>query len=45
MDPLAAEAILEFADDLRSARAAADEWAEANGVGQPWEAAEAEDVA
>jgi hypothetical protein len=28
MDPLVAEAVLEFGDDLRSARAAAEEWAE-----------------
>lgn len=45
MDPLVAEAILEFGDDLRSARAAAEEWAESKGLGQPWDAAEAEDEA
>lgn len=43
MDPLVAEAILEFADDLRSARAAADEWAEVNGLVQPWEPPREED--
>jgi hypothetical protein len=36
MDPLVAEAVLEFGDDLRSARAAADEWAESNGLVHPW---------
>jgi hypothetical protein len=32
MDPLVAEAVLEFGDDLRSARAAADEWADTRGL-------------
>jgi hypothetical protein len=32
MDPLGAEAILESGDNLRSARAAVDEWAETNGL-------------
>ncbi|HZG41715.1 MAG TPA: hypothetical protein VEY93_02050 [Longimicrobium sp.] len=32
MDPLVAEAVLEFGDDLRSARAAADEWAMSKGI-------------
>ena len=41
MDPLVAEAVLEFGDDLRSARAAADAWAVGKGLGHPWEAAEA----
>jgi hypothetical protein len=45
MDPLVAEAVLEFGDDLRSARAAADEWAEAKGLVHPWDAAEAENAA
>jgi hypothetical protein len=43
MDPLVAEAILEFAADLRSARAAADEWAETKGLVHHWEQAEAEE--
>lgn len=32
MDPLVAEAVLEFADDLRSARTAADRWARTHGL-------------
>lgn len=32
MDPLVAEAVLEFGDDLRNARAAADEWAMSKGI-------------
>jgi hypothetical protein len=32
MDPLVAEAVLKFGDDLRSARAAADEWAVSKGI-------------
>jgi hypothetical protein len=32
MDPLVAEAVLEFGDDLRSACAAAEEWAAAKGI-------------
>ncbi|HEX8317747.1 hypothetical protein [Longimicrobium sp.] len=32
MDPLVAEAVLEFGDDLRSARAAAEEWATSKGI-------------
>ena len=43
MDPLVAEAILEFGDDLRSARAAAEEWAETNGLAHHWESAGGED--
>ena len=43
MDPLVAEAVLEFGDDLRSARAAADEWAETKGLVHNWELAEAEE--
>ena len=38
MDPLVAEAVLEFADDLRSARTAADTWARTRGLGPPDEA-------
>jgi hypothetical protein len=45
MDPLVAEAILEFGDDLRSARAAAEEWAAGKGLGQRWERAEEEEAA
>jgi hypothetical protein len=45
MDPLVAEAVLEFGDDLRSARAAADEWAEANGLVHPWILVEADEAA
>ena len=32
MDPQVAEAVLEFADDLRTARAASDAWAETKGL-------------
>ena len=32
MDPQVAEAVLEFADDLRTARAASGAWAETNGL-------------
>jgi hypothetical protein len=45
MDPLVAEAVLEFGDDLRNARAAADEWAEANGLVNPCDAAEVDEAA
>jgi hypothetical protein len=45
MDPLVAEAVLEFGDDLRSARAAAEEWAESKGLGQRWGRAEEEGAA
>jgi hypothetical protein len=43
MDPLVAEAVLEFEDDLRSARTAADEWAETKGLVHDWGQAEAEE--
>jgi hypothetical protein len=36
MDPLVAEAVVEFGDDLRSARAAADEWAAGTGLASSW---------
>jgi hypothetical protein len=42
-DPLVAEAVLEFGDDLRSARAAADEWAEIKGLALHRESAGGED--
>ena len=32
MDPQVAEAVLEFADDLRTARAASGAWAETKGL-------------
>jgi hypothetical protein len=32
MDPQVAEAVLEFADDLRTARAASGAWAASNGL-------------
>jgi hypothetical protein len=32
MDPQVAEAVLEFADDLRTARAASGAWAETRGL-------------
>jgi hypothetical protein len=35
MDPLVAEGVLEFADDLRTALAASDAWAETKGLGPP----------
>jgi hypothetical protein len=35
MDPLVAEAVLEFADDLRSARTAANAWARTRGLITP----------
>jgi hypothetical protein len=34
MDPRVADAVLEFADDLRTARAASDAWAKARGLMQ-----------
>ncbi len=45
MDPQVAEAVLEFADDLRTARAASGAWAETNRLIHPWEAADGEDDA
>lgn len=35
MDPLVAEAVLEFGDDLRSARTAANAWARTRGLLPP----------
>jgi hypothetical protein len=35
MDPLVAEAVLEFGDDLRSARTAANAWARTHGLLPP----------
>jgi hypothetical protein len=43
MDPLVAEAVVEFGDDLRNARAAADEWTEIKGLVHHCEAADSED--
>jgi hypothetical protein len=45
MDPLVAEAVLEFAGDLRTALAASDAWAETHGHGYPWHPADHEDAA
>jgi hypothetical protein len=45
MDPQVAEAVLEFADDLRTARAASGAWAETKGLIQHWELADSEDDA
>jgi len=42
MDPLVAEAVLEFGDALRSARAAAEEWAETEGLVHLGDAADSE---
>jgi hypothetical protein len=39
VEPLVAEAVLEFADDLRTARAASGTWAETRGLAQHWEPA------
>lgn len=36
MDPQVAEAVLEFADDLRTALAASNEWARVKGLGLAW---------
>lgn len=33
MEPLVAEAVLEFGDDLRQAAAASSAWAQSNGIG------------
>lgn len=45
MDPLVAEAVLEFGDDLRCARAAADAWAETKGLVHDCESADREEAA
>jgi len=45
MDPQVAEAVLEFADDLRTARDASGAWAETKGLAQPREMADGEDDA
>jgi hypothetical protein len=45
MDPQVAEAVLEFADDLRTARAASGAWAETKGLVHPSEPADSEDDA
>jgi len=45
MDPQVAEAVLEFADDLRTARAASGAWAETKGLGHHREPADSEDDA
>jgi hypothetical protein len=43
MDPQVAEAVLEFADDLRTARAASGAWADTKGLAHPWEPADSEE--
>jgi hypothetical protein len=43
MDPQVAEAVLEFADDLRTARAASGAWAETKGLVHHPEPADSED--
>jgi hypothetical protein len=43
MDPQVAEAVLEFADDLRTARAASSVWAETKGLVHQRESANGED--
>lgn len=43
MDPQVAEAVLEFADDLRTALAATDTWAETKGLVQQWDQADREE--
>ena len=45
IDPLVAEAVLEFADDLRTARATSDAWAETKGLVHHWQPADGEDDA
>ena len=45
MDPQVAEAVLEFADDLRTARAASGAWAEEKGLVQHGDLADSEDDA
>ena len=42
MDPQVAEAVLEFADDLRTARAASGTWAETRGLVHPRNPADSE---
>ena len=41
MDPRVADAVLEFADALRTARAASDAWAETNGLVHRWKPVQA----
>ena len=45
MHPLVAEAVLEFADDLRTALAASGAWAESNGLVHRLEPTDSEDDA
>ena len=45
MDPRVADAVLEFGDDLRTARAATDAWAESKGLVHRWRPAQAEQAA
>ena len=45
MDPLVAEAVLEFADDLRTARAASGAWAATRGLVHHGNSADSEDDA
>jgi hypothetical protein len=45
MDPQVAEAVLEFADGLRTARAASTAWAETRGLLHHWNPADSEDDA
>ncbi|HET7230417.1 MAG TPA: hypothetical protein VFJ16_10475 [Longimicrobium sp.] len=45
MDPRVADAVLEFADDLRTARAASGAWAESKGLAHSRKAAETGEVA
>ena len=45
MDPQVAEAVLEFADDLRTPRAASGAWAETRGLVHHRNPADSEDAA
>ena len=45
MDPQVAEAVLEFADDLRTARAASGAWAETKDLAHDWDPTDSEDDA
>ncbi|WP_331054276.1 hypothetical protein [Longimicrobium sp.] len=45
MDPRVAEAVLEFADDLRTARAGSEAWLHAKGLTPRWHQAAREEAA
>lgn len=45
MDPLVAEAVLEFGDDLRAALATTNEWAQHSGLVNDWKPEDSEEAA